>query len=63
MKKRRRLQRRTVNRSRNLLYSRVIAWDISLEVLPLRPFGSRYLIYDLPQDRVNIRVYLVSQIW
>ena len=34
-----------------------------LTKLGSQPVTNRYLIYRMTQDRINIRVYLVGQIW
>jgi hypothetical protein len=41
---------------------RMSGGQAQLAVLALQPIPSRYQIYCLPQDRINIRVHFVGQI-
>jgi hypothetical protein len=34
-----------------------------LTKLSLQPIANRYLLYRMTQDRINIHIYLVSEIW
>ncbi|HUS73632.1 MAG TPA: hypothetical protein VMY06_11250, partial [Sedimentisphaerales bacterium] len=47
------------NISRRILQKR----RAKLTKLGLQPVANRYLIYCMAQDRINIRIYLVRQIW
>jgi len=45
------------------IFLRHPCYDLSVNVHYLQPLTNRYLIYCMPQDKIDIRIHLVCQVW